>query len=357
MTDPFDFFQAFKQGFLPPEKADGAFIVTKQHTPTSLALLKHGIPAINLTAPEVDLSIPCVAPNDEAIGRVAAEHFDLPIISQTLYIGPDFRSSHLRLKGFSDALRKAGKPEPHILIESEEMRGGSALRRMKHIQASLKKCRQERPQRLGVFAYSDSFAHAVTIVCKEQQLAIPKDVAIISCGNEEIICSLGLVSLSSIPTNSRQHGMYAAEKLHALMEGKKVPALTLVDPLSVVKRMSSSQVAVEDPVISRALEIIHDKAKTGLRVYELLEYLPISRRSMETRFRAAVGRSPHEEIDRVRVELAFTKLVADQETNAKIALECGFSSATHFEQALRKQTGHSPSYFRGKKSLMRPALE
>jgi transcriptional regulator GlxA family with amidase domain len=36
-------------------------------------------------------------------------------------------------------------------------------------------------------------------------------------------------------------------------------------------------------------------------------------------------------------------------TNAKIALACGFSSATYFEQAFRRHTGRAPSFFRGKK--------
>jgi transcriptional regulator GlxA family with amidase domain len=44
-------------------------------------------------------------------------------------------------------------------------------------------------------------------------------------------------------------------------------------------------------------------------------------------------------------------------TNAKIALACGFSSATYFEQAFRRHTGRTPSFFRGKKyTLPKPRV-
>jgi len=346
MTDPFDFFQAFQPGFIPPEKANGAFLWLQRRNKTLDALQKNGIPAINLTLPDDDLGIPCVTTDDRAIGVLAGRHLSLPLVSETIYVGPEFRRSSIRLEGFRQALKEAGKPPPHVLLEPEELRRGSAQCRLNHIKAFLKKLRPKRPSRLGVFAFSDSFGHAVAEACYHMNLTIPNEVAVIGCDNEALICSLSRVQLSSIPPNSRNLGMMAAKNLHSLMRGEKIPDLTLLEPMKIVERLSSSRLVVEDPVIAKALGIIQEKAGTGLRVCEILEYLPISRRNFEIRFRATVGCSPFEEILRVRLELAFAKLSADEETNAKIAFDCGFSSATHFEQAFRKHTGHSPSYYR-----------
>ena len=349
MTDPFDFFQAFKPGYFPPDKANGAFLSITRRNKTLDELQKNGIPAINLTLPEEDLGIPCVVVDDRAIGRLAGQHLNLPVVSETVFIGPDYRRSTLRLEGFRQALKEANKPPPHILIEPEQMRGGLAAQRVKHIAGTLKMLRQQRPARLGVFAFSDSFGHAVTEACYNLNLTIPNDVTVIACDNETLICSLSRVPLSSIEHNSRKQGTMAAKNLHLLMHGKKIPDLTCMEPMHIVERMSSNRLAVEDPVIAKALGIIREKASTGLRVCEILEYLPISRRNFEMRFRASVGCSPSEEIVRVRIERAFDKLTANEETNSKIAFNCGFSSATYFEQVFRKHMGHPPSYYRKEK--------
>ena len=346
ISDPFDFYQSFQPNFIPPENVDGAFISIYRRNKTLDVLQKNGIPTINLTYPDEDLGIPCVAFDDRAIGILAGQHLDIPVISETMYIGPDTRRGTLRLEGFRKALKGAGKPEPHVLIEPDEIRKGLALRRLKHIESSIKKLHVERPARLGIFAFSDSFGHAVTEACYKLNLLVPNDVAVVGCDNEALICSLSRVPLSSIQPNSRMLGMTAAMNLQSLMNGKKVRNMTLIEPLNVVERYSSSRIAVDDPVIATALGIIREKAGSGLRVSEILEFLPISRRSFELRFRSTLGCSPLEEIIRVKIEMAFAKLVASKETNAKIAFDCGFSSATHFEQSFRKHIGHPPSYYR-----------
>jgi LacI family transcriptional regulator len=349
LTDPFDFYQAFKPGFFPPQKANGAFVLAYRKSASTETLHVQGIPAINLTLPDEELSLPYVTVDHAAIGRMAASHLDMPVIASTLYLGPESIRGRQRLAGFAEGLAASGRPAPHVLLETEEMRGGSAQRRRRHIAGALRKLRVQRPARLGVFGYSDSFAHAVVQVCKDLGLAVPHDVAVIGCDNDELVCGLSSIPLSSVPTNSRKVGATAAELLHRLMSGKRIPAVTRIDPLRPVERLSSSSLAVDDPVVAHALGIIREKAATGLRVYEMLDSLPVSRRSLETRFRRTLGRSPHEEIDRVRIEMAFGLLEADEMTNAKIALACGFSSATYFEQAFRRHAGRTPSFFRGKK--------
>jgi LacI family transcriptional regulator len=346
ISDPFDFFHTFQRGFYPVDKADGVFFSSYRSNATTDELAQKKIPAVNMTLPDEPLPFPVVCVDDLALGRVAAAHLSQPIVGETLFIGPESARSNLRLEGFTKSLKGLGHKPPHALLEREAEGRKSIFLRMKHIKACLRQLRQVPPSRLSVFAYSDSFGHAVIKACSELGMAVPHNVSILGCDNEELICSLSSVPLSSIPLNSFRIGQVAAEKLHFLMQGKRVPKQTLVEPLRPVERLSSSHLQVDDPVVAKALSIIQDKAGTGLRVYEMLEYLPISRRSLETRFRKALGRSPHEEIDRVRIDLAFGRLRADDGSNAKIAIECGFSSATHFEQAFKKQTGYQPSYYR-----------
>ena len=60
--------------------------------------------------------------------------------------------------------------------------------------------------------------------------------------------------------------------------------------------------AIDDPTVLRALRYIHTHAHHGIVVDDILREVPISRRSLEIQFRAYLGRSPAEEIRRVRLD-------------------------------------------------------
>jgi len=206
VSDPFDFFQAFQPGFFPVDKADGVFLSTYRRTSTASRLIKSGIPVVNLTVPDEKLPFPVVAVDDEALGRIAAEHLNLPFVTQTFFIGPEGRRSRQRFQGFSETLKRHGREQPHELFEKEAMGRSSAVLRMKHIKSQLRQLRQPTPGRLGVFAFSDSFGHAVTKAALELGMTVPHNVSILGCDNEELICNLSAVPLSSIPPNSFKIG-------------------------------------------------------------------------------------------------------------------------------------------------------
>jgi LacI family transcriptional regulator len=228
------------------------------------------------------------------------------------------------------------------------MSSGSAARRQNQLVSVLHRLTHGQSGRLGVFAFSDSFGHAVLKCAAEIGLSIPEQIAVIATDNDPLICSLGRVPLTSIGMNFRKTGYIAAELLHSILKGESnIPPVTLIQPQRPIERLSSSHIAVNDPLIAKALTVIQEKALNGLRVKELMEYLPISRRTLEIRFRAVVGRSPHNEIERIRIQKALSLLEEDKWTNSRIAQACGFSSATRFEQAFRQTTGKRPSQIRG----------
>jgi LacI family transcriptional regulator len=355
VTDPFDFYETFRPGMLPVEKVDAAFVATRLPGPRLAELRQAGKPIVNLAHPEENLGVPCVTADDIQVGRYAAEHLDQPAVQQTLFVGPEFRRSLVRLEGFRAELLRRGRPEPEVLFESEDMRSGSAARRQKHLGSLLRRLTHGQSGRLGVFAFSDSFGHAVLKCAEQLGLTIPEQIAVIGTDNDPLICSLGRVPLTSIGMNFRKTGYVAAELLHALLRGESVAPVTLIDPQRPVERLSSSHLAVNDPLIAKALTVIQEQALNGLRVKELMAYLPISRRTLEIRFRSVVGRSLHEEIERIRIEKALSLLEEDKWPNSRIAQACGFSSATRFEQAFRQAMGKRPSQIRNRKVEVKSA--
>jgi LacI family transcriptional regulator len=120
----------------------------------------------------------------------------------------------------------------------------------------------------------------------------------------------------------------------------------LIAPHGVVSRQSTDVLAIDDPSVVRALRYIRTHAHHGIVVEDILREVPISRRSLEIQFRSYLGRSPAEEIRRVRLERGRQLLGRRELSITEIALACGFSNATRFGVAFRKSFGTTPRAFR-----------
>jgi LacI family transcriptional regulator len=119
-----------------------------------------------------------------------------------------------------------------------------------------------------------------------------------------------------------------------------------VPPHGVVSRQSTDVLSIDDPTVVRALRYIHTHAHHGIVVNDVLREVPISRRSLEIQFRSYLGRSPAEEIRRIRLDRGRQLLGRRELSITEIALACGFSNATRFGVAFRKCFGTTPRAFR-----------
>jgi LacI family transcriptional regulator len=76
----------------------------------------------------------------------------------------------------------------------------------------------------------------------------------------------------------------------------------------------------------------------------------VSRRSLERRFRRALGRSPHAEIQRLRLERSQQMLQETALSLAAIAERSGWSSVQRFMAVFKARMGQTPGQFRNKQS-------
>ena len=88
-----------------------------------------------------------------------------------------------------------------------------------------------------------------------------------------------------------------------------------------------------------------------MNVDSLTKQLPITRRSLERRFLAAVGHGIHEEILRCRLERAKRLLVATDLSLKEVASAAGFSSADNLGRTFRRTEGTTPQEYRKKRGL------
>ena len=101
-----------------------------------------------------------------------------------------------------------------------------------------------------------------------------------------------------------------------------------------------------DPQLARALRVIRERACEGISVEDLLRQVPIARRSLEHRMRATIGRSPNEEILRVKLARARQLLATTDLSLSEVAGRCGFRHTEYLSVAFKRQFGIPPGQFR-----------
>jgi len=170
---------------------------------------------------------------------------------------------------------------------------------------------------------------------------------VLGVDNDTVLDPLTAPPMSSIDLNATRIGYEAAALLDRLMAGEPKPeAPVFIKPAGVVVRQSTDIFAVKDPEVASALSYIRRHATEGIKVADVLEHLCLSRATLERRFAVAIGRSPKDEICRVRLEQVKQLLALTDYVLPQIAKLTGFKTAAHMSVVFKRQAGVSPSQFR-----------
>jgi len=103
---------------------------------------------------------------------------------------------------------------------------------------------------------------------------------------------------------------------------------------------------VEDRLVADALRLIWEQSQRAVTVGELSRQLPVTRRSLERRFREALGHTIHEEITRCRLERARRLLAKTDLSVKEVAAAAGFPSPDNMGRVFRRLEGTSPQAYR-----------
>jgi LacI family transcriptional regulator len=103
---------------------------------------------------------------------------------------------------------------------------------------------------------------------------------------------------------------------------------------------------VEDADIAAAVRFIRERACGGITVHDVVTRVPLSRRVLEARFHRLIGRSPHEEILRVRLDRARQLLHQPGWTIDAIARRTGFRHGEYLSAVFKRELGMTPGQYR-----------
>ncbi len=206
------------------------------------------------------------------------------------------------------------------------------------------------PKPVALLAANDVRGRQVLDSCLKARLSVPQEVAVLGVDNDELLCETTNPQMSSIQMNTEQAGFEAARVLNGMMRGRRRSAsrqtVITYGFSHLVTRNSTGPVQVADELVARTLEFIRINEGISVTVEELVRHLHTSRRTLETRFKAVMGRTVYAEILRGRLKRVQTLLRETPMSIEAIAQTCGFSDASHLGKLFSQHFETTPSAFR-----------
>ncbi len=316
--------------------------------PRRAAVMRQGLPFVELMHGSQKPIGPAVYSDEHAIGQQAAEHLlhagfeHLAMLRLGKAPGPadsahTHSSSDERAAGFTRAVRAAGH-EPTILwidwVNAADVLA-AALRDM--------------PTPLGLMGTDD---HVGKIALQTAEVAgrrVPDDLAVVGVNDSILVCAFSNPPLSSVRPDWERIGYEGAALLQRLMDGQAAPdGPVLIPPLGVTVRQSSDVLAIDDPDVAAAMRWIRGHAHEPGDVGDLLQALPMPRRSIERKFRAAVGYSPAQAIRRAKIEHVKRLLTHTDWPMPRVAAKSAYRDAKDLATQFKKMTGEPPTTFRAR---------
>jgi AraC family transcriptional regulator, alkane utilization regulator len=104
--------------------------------------------------------------------------------------------------------------------------------------------------------------------------------------------------------------------------------------------------ALQDPIVGRALQIMHGDPARRWTVDDLAHQAGSSRTVLAERFNAILGQAPIEYLTGWRMQLAAERIRTGQDSLATIAVDVGYDSEAAFNRAFKRVTGVTPGRWR-----------
>ena len=323
---------------------DGDGILTRTFTKETAEMIRAtGLPTVELRATRHASGHHFVGMDNAHIGHSVAEHFFERGYRQfATYSLHTERFFVERVRNFVKTVEQFGC----ICEELPEAESDSA-RDWEQSQIRLMAWLARLPKPVGIFAANDQLGVRLLEACQRAGIGVPEEVAVVGAENEETLCTFATPPLSSVRFDGDRVGYTAAERLDQLMQGRSHRRReTLIPPKGIVVRASSDELVITDPLVARAARIIREDAATGLNVGELCQRLNASRSTLDRRMRAALGRSPKDEITRIRFREVERLLRETDLTMDAIAEHTGFAHSHYLQAAFKQRHGRTPGQFR-----------
>lgn len=312
-------------------------------------LLERGLPTVDLRCRYSFPSIPTVETNELSVAQLACDHLLKCGVTRFAFCGFEgvdysqtreaFALEYLAQRGHTAIVynSQSVNTTDTVGIESEGLI---------HDQ-ELGEWLQALPKPIGLLACNDIRAAQVLNVCREIEIKVPDEVAVLGVDDDRLICELTTPPLSSVELDAFRIGYIAAERLLQLIRGTSaIEPRTLIRAKGVVRRQSTELFQIDDPDVALALKYIHQHACEGISLDDVAAATHLSRSTLVRRFAKYAGTTVKSEITRIRVNRIKQLLVDTEYSLTKIADLAGFATVEYMSTMFKEHTGETPAQYR-----------
>lgn len=196
-------------------------------------------------------------------------------------------------------------------------------------------------------ACDDTQGNKIMELCRVMGIKIPEEIAVLGVDNDEIICGLSDPPLSSVELNIVKGGYEAARLIERLLLDKDtISKDVVIQPITIINRLSTDIYATDDPLILKALKYIHQNLTNQINVEDIVRQVPLSRRLLEIRFKQVTGQSIHQYISNLRIERFSQLLLSSTEPISELAAQVGLTDAKNLARQFKEWKGCTPIEYR-----------
>ena len=292
---------------------------------------KYKIPTVFLDHRRSRRNEICITDDSESVAQIAAQELMSLGFKDFAYVpwpeSGEWDWSDIREKAFSRAIRRGGG-RCHRCVRGRLSGWLAAL-----------------PKPCGIFAANDFVAGKVISVCEGLGLNVPDEIAVLGVDNDPQICENAKTSITSIEQDIEQGGYLAAQALDSLMRPGAVSCRERRYRVKGIVRRASTRLS-GDMRVAKGLEYIRLHAAERLTPDLVAAALGCSRNLADLRFKAAVGKTVHDEIVDARIALVKDHLRNPDRMLSAIPDFCGFASAVDMRRVFKAKTGMTPREWR-----------
>ncbi len=279
-----------------------------------------------------------------SMGSMAAKFFIQRRYKNYAFYGKKgFIWSNERAEGFRREIEKV--KGNYYFFESEALH--DVEWRSNHVQ--LEDWLLSLPKPVALFACDDSFALQVSELCKINNIKIPDEIALLGVDNDNLICNLSDPQISSIVLDAEKGGYELGRKIEMVVKNRDyTPFNITINPLRIELRGSTDKYNVDDIYIGKIIKYIESNFHLNISINQLTDLVPLSRRSLEIRFKKAMGTSLYQFIINLIMNHFINLLTTTKISMSELSIQSGFNDYSNAFRIFKRMKGCSPVEYREK---------
>lgn len=203
------------------------------------------------------------------------------------------------------------------------------------------------PKPAAMLTCTDDRGLQVLNACRNVEIKVPEEIAIVGVDNDDLVCDLSSVGISSVELATEKAGYQAAEILDKIITNKESKPFTVkVHPKKIITRRSSDISAIEDEEVAAAINFIRDNSRNKICVTDVVNAAACSRRVLEKKFNKLLNKSIAQEIKKFKAN-KIAELLAETDLSIKQVCQLtGFEDQKHISRYFYREKKITPKKYR-----------